>query len=124
MDKEQSYSSVFADIDVHYWASKVEEAVRTIRPECDPMGVGALENLSKVVSKYKSMLNEKGLLQQSNLEEEIDLVEYAISELKSFLESRSGFMLEEKGPIIFSIFLKERMEDLKKSAKELDNQGY
>jgi hypothetical protein len=75
--------------------------------EVTSLGAAMLEGLIERFEKFKSALQKRGILREGDFtSHDLELVEYPMSELKTFFRNPSGSTLNHKGAYIFAYFLK------------------
>ena len=104
-----------------YMISKVAEACDSDSASALPMGDAALSTIQEHIVAFKQALENRGILNDlSDLKYEFAEIEYPLEELDRFLRCQS--VLDRRGAAIFAFFVRHKLQDLERAAKELDEE--
>lgn len=112
------FTQYFSDRDGYDFA----KIVIGCRGEEDPdLAAGSVDQLTDNLSRFRSALTTHGHIPSNGpLNEDLELAEYALQELKKYFRGESA-MLNGKSSYIFAKFLRPQFDVLSETAAELES---
>ncbi len=90
------------------------------------VGIAGLEQLVVFISNFKEAVQRRDISFHESLIDEYELIDFAVTELKNFLEAKAkGTSIEKPNKlkaIIFCKFIENEISELKAYAKQLDDE--
>ena len=120
--KDTNLVDILADSLNYYHYEKIGETINNGYP--DVLGVFGIEILLKKINSFKDELEKRGVLAAytDSVGHYSDLLEYALSKLKEFLEAPRECILNNTDATIYLFFVSKNMETLVEIAKEIDEE--
>jgi hypothetical protein len=104
-----------------YYHETIGEAIGGEKPV--EFGMGFLEQIAGYIEKFKEGLRERGSLEAyDTVTYELELLEYPLAELGKFFAQPQESKLNEKDAMIFHFFIRHRISNLIRIAKEIDEE--
>jgi hypothetical protein len=110
-----------ADILLYYHAEKVDVSAWLEDPLPDT-SIANLESVKKTLQKFRTAVKQVDMETYEGLEDDYELVEYAITRLEKFFRMRRPDDESKIEARIFSHFLRDKYRALERLAQELDEQ--
>jgi hypothetical protein len=118
--KDKKLADIFPDT-VRYYVGKVSVACHGDYTH-KVLASDMVDLLTDIVTNFKNALVERGILPAyESLRKEIDDVEYTLGELKRYFADSGGSTLNCRSSYVFSFFIEQKLQDLKKAAEEFDD---
>jgi len=116
--RDQKLEDVFPAT-LGYYFQKIGSAIDGSEPaDFGTMHVGLVAG---VIKAFKDRMEERGILQAyAPVVDLIELIEYPVQELTTYFADASRSTLNAKGAHIFAFFTYKHIEELKRMAKEID----
>lgn len=118
--RAEKLREVFPDV-LHYYFSKIFEAIHS--PAYFPMGEMHVDRVTECLTNLKQLLEKRGEWGiYDSVSYEYKLLEYPLSELKSFFSKPTESKLNAQDAYIFCAFVSEQIKTLQEIAGEIDDE--
>ncbi len=114
--KDEKLENIFPQT-LGYFYQKIAESIDGGMPPA--FGATMLGYITDMIQEFKNALNKRGLLQAHNMDD-LDIIEYPITELRKYFETPTESKLNDKDANIFLAFIRSQTDSLITFAREID----